>query len=172
MSGTTNKSEWLFLMGLILVGTPFFVYLGASHGYQTAAKLYGGLQAPSAVEEENHQGVSDAPEPFTADNVAQGQSLYMQYCVACHGAQGDGRGPAASAMVPPPRDFTNVKVSWTLGSEPENIFQSISQGTPGTAMMGFAGALSVSQRWQLVRYLQAVRGENPGGEKIHPETGK
>ena len=33
-------------------------------------------------------------------------AAYVQYCRACHGDKGDGKGPAAQGLRPPPRDFT------------------------------------------------------------------
>jgi mono/diheme cytochrome c family protein len=33
--------------------------------------------------------------PFTASHIEQGQELYMQYCSACHGAEGQGQFPDA-----------------------------------------------------------------------------
>lgn len=39
-------------------------------------------------------------------DVASGKKTYMQYCAACHGADGKGMGPAASALKTPPSDLT------------------------------------------------------------------
>jgi mono/diheme cytochrome c family protein len=41
------------------------------------------------------------------DELATGESLYEAKCQICHGANGRGDGPAASALNPKPRDFTN-----------------------------------------------------------------
>jgi mono/diheme cytochrome c family protein len=41
------------------------------------------------------------------DQLATGQSLYDAKCQICHGAKGRGDGPAAAALNPKPRDFTN-----------------------------------------------------------------
>ena len=41
------------------------------------------------------------------DELATGESLYEAKCQICHGANGRGDGPAASALKPKPRDFTN-----------------------------------------------------------------
>lgn len=41
------------------------------------------------------------------DQLATGQSLYEAKCQICHGANGRGDGPAAAALNPKPRDFTN-----------------------------------------------------------------
>ena len=39
--------------------------------------------------------------------VEEAQALYGARCIACHGAKGRGDGPAASALNPRPRDYTN-----------------------------------------------------------------
>jgi mono/diheme cytochrome c family protein len=36
---------------------------------------------------------------------ADGQAIYAQRCEVCHGAEGDGNGPAAANLDPKPRDF-------------------------------------------------------------------
>jgi mono/diheme cytochrome c family protein len=35
-----------------------------------------------------------------------GEKMYMSYCAACHGTNGRGAGPAASALKKPPSDLT------------------------------------------------------------------
>ncbi len=44
-------------------------------------------------------------ETFTAKQLTDGRSVYVQNCLACHGDHGDGRGPSAFTMRPPPRNF-------------------------------------------------------------------
>ena len=41
------------------------------------------------------------------DDLATGKSLFEAKCQICHGANGRGDGPAAAALNPKPRDFTN-----------------------------------------------------------------
>jgi mono/diheme cytochrome c family protein len=36
----------------------------------------------------------------------KGQKLYVRYCGSCHGATGNGRGPAAGVLETPPTDLT------------------------------------------------------------------
>ncbi|MDD2901334.1 MAG: cytochrome c [Syntrophales bacterium] len=36
-----------------------------------------------------------------------GRSLYIDKCALCHGAGGDGKGPAGDALSPKPTDFTS-----------------------------------------------------------------
>ncbi len=38
--------------------------------------------------------------------VAEGRALYVKHCASCHGTDGKGGGPAASALKAPPTDLT------------------------------------------------------------------
>jgi mono/diheme cytochrome c family protein len=44
---------------------------------------------------------------MTPEAVSAGHILYQQDCAACHGATGQGNGPAAVALATKPRDHTN-----------------------------------------------------------------
>jgi mono/diheme cytochrome c family protein len=40
-----------------------------------------------------------------------GELLYRRYCATCHGVDGRGDGPAATALCPPPADLTRLQSS-------------------------------------------------------------
>jgi mono/diheme cytochrome c family protein len=44
--------------------------------------------------------------PVKAVSPASGKDMYMSYCAVCHGTDGKGGGPAASALKVPPTDLT------------------------------------------------------------------
>ncbi len=54
--------------------------------------------------------------PVKATNAASGQEMYTNYCAVCHGADGKGGGPAASALkVAPHRsDRVGRKKQWQI----------------------------------------------------------
>jgi len=52
------------------------------------------------------QTVKKTPAPYT--NPASGQEMYKAYCASCHGLDGKGNGPAASAMKQPVPDLTQI----------------------------------------------------------------
>ena len=42
----------------------------------------------------------------SARRLNRGHELFVTYCAACHGVDGDGKGPASVGLRPPPRNFT------------------------------------------------------------------
>ena len=74
--------------------------------------------------------------------IKNGRAYYMRHCMHCHGVTGDGNGPTAQYLNPPPRDFrTGVfKFTTTLQGEKaskEDLTRIIKNGIPGTYMPSF-----------------------------------
>ena len=46
--------------------------------------------------------------PITSSPSTSGKEMFTTYCAVCHGADGKGNGPAASAMKTPPPDLTGL----------------------------------------------------------------
>jgi mono/diheme cytochrome c family protein len=74
--------------------------------------------------------------------------------VACHGELGDGNGPAGKMMKPKPRNFREAK--FVNGDKPENIFKTIADGLPGTAMAPFK-TLSEEDRSAIAHYVHNLK---------------
>ncbi len=90
--------------------------------------------------------------PVTPPDFARGRALFAQNCMSCHGAKGDGKGPAALGLVPPPTAFTDK--SRARERSVFALYQVIEQGLPGTSMASFAG-LPPQERWDLALYVSA-----------------
>ncbi|MEO8043343.1 MAG: FTR1 family protein [Spartobacteria bacterium] len=90
--------------------------------------------------------------PVKPPDFARGRALFAQNCMSCHGANGDGKGPAALGLVPPPTAFTDQS-----RARERSVFalnQVIEQGLPGTSMVSFSG-LPPQDRWDLALYVSA-----------------
>ncbi|MEM7248311.1 MAG: c-type cytochrome [Acidobacteriota bacterium] len=75
----------------------------------------------------------------SGDVLQQGFESYTLYCYACHGHMGDGAGPAAPGLRPPPRDFRQAtyKFGWVTDGLPhdDDLRRIIEEGLHGTAML-------------------------------------
>ena len=94
------------------------------------------------------------PIPVGPASIADGQALYQDHCVLCHGASGKGDGPGGLALNPPPADLTyhTIPGVHTDGQ----LFYWISHGLPRTAMPAFESLLSETQRWDLVNFIRTL----------------
>src|SRR5438067_1450739 len=63
-------------------------------------------EAPNLAQIDRSYWLSGDPLPVTEANLARGKQVFLERCVGCHGPIGDGKGPAAKFMAPPPADFT------------------------------------------------------------------
>jgi len=89
-----------------------------------------------------------SPYQDNAWGTAEGKRLYSAYnCAPCHGLNGGG------AIGPPLMDD-----KWIYGSQPDQIFATISQGRPD-GMPSFGGHVPTQQIWQLVAYVQSMSGQ-------------
>jgi len=89
--------------------------------------------------------------------VAHGKAIFAQQCVACHGVEGKGDGPAAAALNPHPQNF-HVNEGWKNGRKPSQIFKTLKEGIPGSAMASFA-TLPMDDRWGLTHYVESLGTE-------------
>ncbi|MFQ5644220.1 MAG: FTR1 family protein, partial [Thiogranum sp.] len=84
------------------------------------------------------------PDPVRA------AALYAEQCAGCHGVTGDGRGPQAAGLDPPPinfRDAARYSQRTLYG-----LYNTITQGVPNTSMPSYH-ELSAEDRWSLAFYV-------------------
>ena len=114
--------------------------------------------------------LSSAKPSVTPQIVEMGRRLYNKQCAVCHGPKGAGDGQAAYLLYPKPRDFTQnefrlVSTS-TMQATDEDLFLTITRGTPGSAMPSWE-TLTSGQRWALVYYVRHLTGAS---ESIDPAS--
>ncbi len=101
------------------------------------------------------------PRPPETETLRRlGERLFGEYCAACHGDNGDGRGQEAARLSVPARDLTSGV--YKLRSTPtgsllldDDLFQTISRGMHGTAMLPWV-TLTERDRWALVSHLKTL----------------
>lgn len=91
-------------------------------------------------------------------------AIYTKRCAHCHGADGDGAGPAAEFLYPKPRDFTLASFKYkTTHADDEfptdaDLRKTILDGLPGTSMPGWKSLLSNKEIDGLIKKIK-VFGE-------------
>src|SRR2546428_14026409 len=100
-----------------------------------------------------------APCSLRAQDTTAGKKVYVKWCTGCHGDGGAGDGPAASHMLPRPRDFTGAiyKIRTTASGQlptDQDVLRWIDEGLPGTAMPAWKDRLSERERRDVLAYLK------------------
>jgi high-affinity iron transporter len=85
--------------------------------------------------------------------IAEGEGLYTQSCVQCHGALGAGDGAFARALSRVPQEIGAF--AWQAGRNDLELAAVVRTGIPGTAMPP-AGHLTTEQTRNVVAYLRTI----------------
>ena len=93
-----------------------------------------------------------ATDSMAAGDAAKGEKIFKANCVVCHGDKGDGKGPAAAGMTPPPRNFTSA--TDMKGIDNARLHKSIVEGRPGTPMVGFGKTLKPADIDDVIAYVK------------------
>jgi mono/diheme cytochrome c family protein len=124
----------LAIFALVAIGGGFALF--AVHRWGAAAKA-NALKNPRAA---------------TAASIQNGQFLYGQHCLSCHGVNADGKGERASSISVAPANLTDRAA---IGRESDGlVFWKISEGHE--PMPAYKYRLSESDRWDLVNYLRTL----------------
>ncbi len=100
------------------------------------------------------------PALARAADADKGEAVYQKRCLQCHGEEGDGLGPAADYLNPPPRDFTLglYKItSSAFDAEMPNdadLVRMVRDGMPGTAMPGWSDILTEAEIQDVIAYIK------------------
>ncbi len=105
-----------------------------------------------------------------AATLNRGAEAYMRSCRPCHGAEGDGRGPQAVGMDPPPRDLRLGVISFASVASgalwrDEDLVRVVRGGLGGTGMRAWKD-LSDDELGAIVQFVKTLaprfREERPG----------
>ncbi len=111
----------------------------------------------------------------SARRLNSGEHLYVTYCSACHGMKGDGKGPAAIGLRPPPRNFTKGQFKFAAVSSGQlpndnDFLNTIQMGLHGTAMLPWKD-VPKREIMDIVQYIKTLSpkwAEKTPGEPIVP----
>ena len=93
--------------------------------------------------------VAYAREPAELE---RGRRLFLGACAGlCHAPPGGGRAEAPELF----------DCEWRHGATDSAIFETISQGVPGTPMVGFGATLDDRDIWRLIAYLHSASRCSP-----------
>jgi cytochrome c oxidase cbb3-type subunit II len=114
-------------------------------------------EAPNLSQIDRSYWLSGDPLPVTEGNLLRGKRIFLERCVGCHGPNGDGKGPGAKFMAPPPADFTSADDACCGGDTgPGDFYYRILRGWPGTGMENFGERLSVDDIWRVVLFVKTI----------------
>ncbi|MDK2744509.1 MAG: cytochrome c [Nitrospira sp.] len=93
-------------------------------------------------------------------NLKNGERIFQQHCVGCHGTAGDGLGPDIKELIVPPVNFRSAKSRTKTDME---LYLSIKQGVLFSPMHGWADRLSDQEIRDVLNYIRSLAPFNPVG---------
>ncbi|HYH22190.1 MAG TPA: c-type cytochrome [Azospirillum sp.] len=91
--------------------------------------------------------------PAQVEDASRGRAIFARTCSVCHGDKGNGASWAKNSLNPPPFDFTSAKARELSR---RHMINTVTYGSPKTAMMGFSTKLSRSDIAAVVDYVRAT----------------
>ena len=88
-----------------------------------------------------------------AGDAVKGKAIYEKNCLMCHGAKGNGDGPAAAMMKPRPEDFLKPEIRKKSDAE---LLKTIESGRPGTPMPAWKDRLAPDQIQDVLAYIRSL----------------
>ncbi len=93
-------------------------------------------------------------------NPKNGERIFQQYCVGCHGMTGDGLGPEMKELIVPPANFRAARSRTKTDME---LYLAVKQGVLFSPMHGWADRLSNQEMWDVLSYIRTLAPFNPLG---------
>jgi mono/diheme cytochrome c family protein len=145
---------------LVPLGTYAFVMsglynVGASHPH---TKLTEWITHETMIHSaRRHASGVATPAYVSKAQVLSGFCLYETHCVACHGASAIAREEWVSGLEPSPPYLLDATSQWT----PSQLFWIAKNGIKMTGMPSWRDSLTDGQIWDVVGFLEAMRGLPP-----------
>jgi mono/diheme cytochrome c family protein len=102
------------------------------------------------------------PLPSTAENIEAGRQSFSNYCMVCHGLDGQNTGvPFAESMSPPPPPLNSAAVQRYTDGQLKWI---IDNGIFPSGMPASKGILRDEEIWAMVQYIRHLPAKGSMGE--------
>jgi cbb3-type cytochrome c oxidase subunit II len=137
----------------------YLFYLGdrtAAERMITSPAAYAETTAPALATALPSTDPSAPPQgwpTFKDSGFYEGKLIYVARCMTCHGCAGNGLGHYGGTLIVTPANF---KVDPFRSMPDDQWFWHVSEGVQGSVMPPWREALSVSQRWSVIRYVQQM----------------
>jgi mono/diheme cytochrome c family protein len=98
-------------------------------------------------------GRKQNPLPETDEVASQGQQVFLESCVFCHGADARGQTSIGRNMYPPAMDLHSAHVQHWSDAE---LFWIIQNGVRLTGMPSWKSSISEDDTWKLTRFIHSL----------------
>ena len=110
----------------------------------------------AATPEDAERAGRELANPFRADDaaaLARGAVVFARFCTPCHGADGEGQGPAVQrGMLPPP----SLKAERAVKLRDGQAFHVITKGQGN--MASYAVQVAPEDRWKAILHVRVLQG--------------
>ena len=156
-----NRGGYIAFLFSMIFSLAFFVYITVVHPGVNLKEIPEGTApadqtlAGAGEAQPKDVDVSKVEKPWveSADMATHGARVFANNCAICHGPKGLGDGPAGLSLNPRPRNFVEGK--WKNGGDSATLFNTISNGIPGSSMASFAH-IPAQDRWSLVQFIRSI----------------
>jgi mono/diheme cytochrome c family protein len=95
----------------------------------------------------------------TDELIAKGKTIFTNVCSTCHGTEGNGKGPGAAGLNPPPRNFTQNN-SWVNGRTISDMYTTLMEGIPNSGMVAYEN-LTPEDKLGVIHYIRSTFMKDP-----------
>lgn len=144
------------------------VYPRSIHPAPPDSSDFKGKSYAMATLENPYRAIEKSDPQKYAQAVLEGKTIYYQNCYYCHGDHLDGKGPAATALIPRPANFQDPGTIAML--QESFVFWRIAKGGPGmpssghpwnSAMPQWEKMLSEDEIWKVILWLYSYTNQSP-----------
>ena len=112
-----------------------------------------GPKYPQGLQSTDPSATAQGWPSFKQAGLYEGKQIYVSHCMTCHGCAGNGLGTYGGTLIVTPANF---KVDPFRTMPDDQWFWHVSEGVQGSVMPPWKESLTVSQRWNVIHYIQQM----------------